>query len=87
MVKKSKMDEIYSDVKKVEPVVMEWHKVEKEKMVHANFYIRADELEKLKQYALAVSPRHIKISLSMLVRNMIESFDIEKAKKDFFKAP
>ena len=85
MVKKSKMDEIYNDVKKVEPVVMEWTKVEKEKMVHANFYIRADELEKLKQYVDQVSPRHIKISLSMFIRYLIESCDIEKAKKEFFK--
>lgn len=54
-------------------------------MVHANFYIRADELEKLKQYAEQIAPRHIKISMSELVRYMIENFDLDKAKKEYFK--
>jgi len=83
-VKKSKIEEVFEDVKKVESI--EWHKVEKDKMVHATFYIKVDELEKLKEYANQVSPRHIKVSLSMMIRYMIETFDLDKAKRDFFKA-
>ena len=82
--KKSKIEEVFEDVKKVESI--EWHKVEKDKMVHATFYIKVDELEKLKEYAKQVSPRHIKVSLSMMIRYMIETFDLNKAKRDFFKA-
>lgn len=82
--KKSKIEEVFEDVKKVESI--EWHKVEKDKMVHATFYIKVDELEKLKEYANQVSPRHIKVSLSMMIRYMIETFDLDKAKRDFFKA-
>ena len=50
-----------------------------------NFYIRADEKEKLKQYAEQIAPRHLKVAQSEVIRYMVETFDLERAKKDFFK--
>ncbi len=85
MVKKSKIEDIYSDLEKVEPETETKENKGKDNMIHANFYIRADELVKLKGYAKQIAPRHIKVSLSELVRYMIESFDLDKAKKDYFK--
>jgi len=82
MVKKTKIEEIYSDLPKVETK----HKEKKDKFVRVNFYIRADEKEKLKQYAERIAPRHLKVTQSEVIRYMIERFDLEQAKKDFFKA-
>ena len=81
MVKKTKIEEIYSDLPKVETK----DKEKKDKFVRVNFYIRADEKEKLKQYAEQIAPRHLKVTQSEVIRYMVEVFDLEQAKKDFFK--
>jgi len=81
MVKKTKIEEIYSDLPKVETK----HKEKEDKFVRVNFYIRADEKEKLKQYAEQIAPRHLKVTQSEVIRYMVEAFDLEQAKKDFFK--
>lgn len=84
MVKKTKIEEIYSDVQKVEPEI----KAKKEgnsKFVRVNFYIRTEEKEKLKQYADQIAPRHLKVTQSEVIRYMIERSDLEQAKKGFFK--
>ena len=83
MVKRSKVENLYSDLEKVEPEPKE--NKGKDNMIHANFYIRKEDLEKLRQYVKQVAPRHIKVSLSEMVRYMIGSFDLEKGKKEFFK--
>ncbi len=84
MVKKTKIEEIYSDVQKVEPAPKE-RKEGNDKFVRVNFYIRTEEKEKLKQYADQIAPRHLKVTQSEVIRYMIERFDLEQAKKDFFK--
>ncbi len=81
MVKKTKIEEIYSDLPKIETK----DKEKKDKFVRVNFYIRADEKEKLKQYAEQIAPRHLKVTQSEVIRYMVEVFDLEQAKKDFFK--
>ncbi|MBA7491673.1 hypothetical protein ES702_02221 [subsurface metagenome] len=81
MVKKTKIEEIYSDLPKVETK----DKGKKDKFVRVNFYIRADEKEKLKQYAEQIAPRHLKVTQSEVIRYMVEVFDLDKAKKEFFK--
>jgi len=81
MVKKTKIEEIYSDLPKVETK----RKEKEDKFVRVNFYIRADEKEKLKQYAEQIAPRHLKVTQSEVIRYMVEVFDLEQAKKDFFK--
>jgi hypothetical protein len=81
MVKKTKIEEIYSDLPKVETK----DKEKKDKFVRVNFYIRADEKEKLKQYAEQIAPRHLKVTQSEVIRYMVEVFDLEQAKKNFFK--
>ncbi|MBA7584322.1 hypothetical protein ES708_26275 [subsurface metagenome] len=54
-------------------------------MIPVSFNIRAEDLKKLKKYARDIAPGYFKISLSLLVRYMISAFDLEKAKKEFFK--
>ena len=81
MVKKTKIEEIYSGLPKVETKLKE----KEDKFVRVNFYIRADEKEKLKQYAEQIAPRHLKVTQSEVIRYMVESFDLDKAKKEFFK--
>ena len=81
MVKRSKVENLYSDLKKVGPDTEE----EKDKMIPVSFNIRAEDLKKLKKYAKDIAPEYFKISLSLLVRYMISTFDLEKAKKEFFK--
>ncbi|MHB1376484.1 MAG: hypothetical protein ACYCXB_03565 [Candidatus Humimicrobiaceae bacterium] len=82
MAKRNKMEEVYEGLLKIEP---EEKEKKKDRMIHANFYIRAEQIEKLKQMAAEVAPRHIKVSISEFVRYLIESCDIEEAKKNFFK--
>jgi hypothetical protein len=55
-------------------------------MVQSNFWLRKEDLEKLKQYCKQIPPKHIRISRSEIIRYMIDIFDLEKAKKNFFKA-
>ena len=81
MVKKTKIEEIYSGLPKVETKLKE----KEDKFVRVNFYIRADEKEKLKQYAEQIAPRHLKVTQSEVIRYMVEVFDLDKAKKEFFK--
>ena len=81
MVKKTKIEEIYSVLPKVETKPKE----KEDKFVRVNFYIRADEKEKLKQYAEQIAPRHLKVTQSEVIRYMVETFDLERAKKDLFK--
>jgi hypothetical protein len=81
MVKRSKVENLYNDLKKVE---LE-EKKDKDKMIPVSFNIRAEDLKKLKQYAKDIAPGYFKISLSLLVRYMISAFDLEKAKREFFK--
>ena len=83
MVKRSKVENLYSDLKKVESEPKE--NKSKDTMIQVSFNIRAEDLKKLKQYAREVAPGHFKISLSLLVRYMISAFDLETAKKEFFK--
>ena len=82
MVKRSKVENLYSDLKKVES---ETEKRDRDKMIPVSFNIRADDLKKLKQYARDIAPEYFKISLSLLIRYMISAFDLETAKKKFFK--
>jgi len=79
MIKRSKMDGVYDELKKPEP------KEDKEKMVTTCFNLGTEDVRKLKQYAKDVAPSHIKVSLSEFIRYLIGSCDIEKAKKEFFK--
>ncbi len=83
MVKRSKVENLYNDLKKVEPESKE--KENKDKMIPVSFNIRAEDLKKLKKYARDIAPGYFKISLSLLIRYMISAFDLERAKKEFFK--
>lgn len=60
-------------------------KRDNESFVRVNFFISKNQKEKLKNYTKNIAPAHIKISQSELIRYMIENFDIEEAKKNYFK--
>lgn len=49
-----------------------------------SFRLPVDMANKLKEYTKAIAPKHIKVTESEVLRYMIEHFDVEEAKKNFF---
>ena len=56
-----------------------------ESFIRVNFFIAKSQRDKLKEYTQKIGPAHIKISQSELIRYMIENFNLEKAKQNYFK--
>jgi len=50
-----------------------------------SFRLPAEMVNKLKEYTQIINPGHLKITESDIIRYMINEFDIEKAREDFFK--
>lgn len=89
---KNKMEDVYDDMlskpKSINEGLKEGLREPKrdtESFVRVNFFISKNQKEKLKNYTRNIAPAHIKISQSELVRYMVESFDLEAARKNYFK--
>ncbi|MEI7615479.1 MAG: hypothetical protein WCJ54_02105 [Actinomycetota bacterium] len=87
---KNKMEDIYNDLlgskpKSIKEELKESPKKGEESFVRATFFISKNQREKLKNYTQNIAPPHIKISQSELIRFMIENFDIEAARQNYFK--
>ncbi len=57
----------------------------KEPYITKSFRLPVDMAQKLKEYADNMGPKHLKVTESEVLRYMIENFDLEEAKKNFFK--
>jgi hypothetical protein len=50
-----------------------------------SFRLTKEQAGKLKEYTMDIAPSHLMITEADIIRYMIENFDLEQAKKDFFK--
>jgi len=50
-----------------------------------SFRLTKEQAGKLKEYTRDIAPSHLMITEADIIRYMIENFDLEQAKKDFFK--
>jgi len=50
-----------------------------------SFRLTKKQAEKLKEYARDIAPSHLMITEADIIRYMIEKFDLEEARKNFFK--
>jgi hypothetical protein len=89
---KNKMEDVYDDMLERPKNINEGLKTgirepkrNNESFVRVNFFISKNQKEKLRNYTKNIAPAHIKISQSELIRYMVENFDIEEAKKNYFK--
>jgi len=82
MTKRSKVNEVdifnRSDIK-------ETTTIKKSDNVTKSFRLTKEQADKLKEYAENIAPSHLLITEADVIRYMIENFDLEQAKKDFFK--
>ena len=53
--------------------------------VTKSFRLTLEQAEKLKEYARDIAPSHLMITEADIIRYMIENFDLEEARKNFFK--
>ena len=81
--KRSKMSEvnIFNDV----PLIKKTSLKEKEPFIVKSFRLPVEMVNKLKEYSNHIAPKHLKVTESDIIRYMIENFDLEEAKKNFFK--
>lgn len=87
---KNKMEDVYDNMleskpKSIKEELREGPKRDIESFIRVNFFISKNQKEKLKGYTRNIAPAHIKISQSELIRFMIETFDLKKARENYFK--
>ena len=87
---KNKMEDVYDDMLGSKPKSIKENSRDELKsdigsFIRVNFFISKNQKEKLKEYTRKIAPAHIKVSQSELIRYMIENFDSEEAKENFFK--
>lgn len=87
---KNKMEDVYDDMLGSKPKSIKGNPRDEIKsdigsFIRVNFFISKNQKEKLKEYTRKIAPAHIKVSQSELIRYMIENFDSEEAKENFFK--
>ena len=82
MTKRSKLNEvdIFSRSDKKEATALK-----KSDNVTKSFRLTKEQANRLKEYAENIAPSHLLITEADVIRYMIENFDLEQAKKDFFK--
>ncbi len=86
---KNKMEDVYNDMlspvksrpQETRPEVQET----RESFIRVNFFISNEQKKKLENYTQQISLEHIRVSQSEVIRYMIENFNIDKAKQEFFK--
>ena len=83
----SKMSEVDIFKTKQKPLEKDTGKKETKSNAYIvkSFRIPADMADRLKEYTQIIAPGHLKITESDVIRYMIQNFDIEKAKEEFFK--
>ncbi len=79
------MGDVYNDMLGSKQKIKEKPKKDAGSFIRVNYFISKSQKEKVKEYASKIAPAHIKISQSEIIRYMIENFDLEQAKKNFFK--
>ena len=84
---KNKMEDVYDDMLEIKSIRRKGIEDtgDIDDFVRVNFFISKKQKEKLKNYTKQIAPAHIKISQSELIRYFIENFDIEAARKNYFK--
>jgi hypothetical protein len=82
MTKRSKLNEvdIFSKSDKKEAITLK-----KSDNVTKSFRLTKEQANKLKKYADNIAPKHLLITEADIIRYMVENFNLEQAKKDFFK--
>ena len=50
-----------------------------------SFRLTKEQAGKLKEYTMDIAPSHLMITEADIIRYMIENFDLEEARKNFFK--
>lgn len=82
MSKRSKLNEvdIFSRSDKKEATTLK-----KSDNVTKSFRLTKEQSNRLKGYAENIAPSHLLITEADVIRYMIENFDLEEARKDFFK--
>ena len=82
MVKRSKLSEvdIFSRPDKKEVTTLK-----KSDNVTKSFRLTKEQANRLKEYAENIAPGHFLITEADIIRYMIENFNLEEARKDFFK--
>jgi len=82
MTKRSKISEvdIFSRLDKKEASI-----TKRSDHVTKSFRLTKEQAEKLKEYTGNIAPSHLLITEADIIRYMIENFDLEEARKDFFK--
>ena len=82
MTKRSKLNEvdIFSRSDKKETTT-----IKKSDNVTKSFRLTKKQANRLKEYAENIAPSHLLITEADVIRYMIENFDLEQARKDFFK--
>jgi len=82
MTKRSKLNEVdifsRSDKKETTTLIKSDH-------VTKSFRLTKEQANRLKEYAENIAPSHLLITEADIIRYMIENFDLEEARKDFFK--
>lgn len=82
MSKRSKLNEvdIFSRIDKKEATTLK-----KSDNVTKSFRLTKEQANRLKEYAENIAPSHLLITEADVIRYMIENFDLEQAKEDFFR--
>jgi len=82
MSKRSKLNEvdIFSRIDKKETSMPK-----RSDNITKSFRLTKKQAEKLKEYARDIAPSHLMITEADIIRYMIENFDLEEARKNFFK--
>ena len=82
------MEDVYNDMlgkpKSIKEKLGEESKKSIESFIRVNFFISKNQKEKLKEYTKKMAPTHIKVSQSELIRYMIDNFNPEEARKNYF---
>jgi len=75
---RSKLSETDLFKKKEKPAKQSEH-------ITKSFRLTKEQAEKLKEYTESIAPKHLLITEADIIRYMIENFDVNKAKDNFFK--
>jgi|AntAceMinimDraft_17_1070374.scaffolds.fasta_scaffold07293_3 hypothetical protein len=85
MDKRSKMSNLDIFSKSDKADVKKEIKKDMSEHVTKSFRLTKDQADKLKGYTQAIQPGHFMITEADIIRYMILTFDLKKAREDFFK--
>jgi len=87
---KNKIEDVYDEMLSKPKSIKELEKPKdiegiQEPFTRVNFFISKEQKRKLEEYTQKISPAHIRISQSELIRYLIENMNLEEIRKNYFK--